>query len=266
MRIGFIGAGAMAGAILRGAVAAGAVTGTDVTVTSRTAASREALAAETGARATASAAEVVAASDVLVLAVKPYQLADVLAPLAGALAERRPVVVSVAVGVRLAELAAMAGDVPLVRVMPNVNVAVGAGLSGVCAAPDVTAEQRQAVLDLFGAVGEAVEIDEKLFPAFAAVAGSGPAFTATFVEALARAALRHGMPKDVAVRIATATVGGTARLLTDRGLTPPALVDQVTSPGGTTIAGLCAMEDAGFSAAVVRGVGAAVDRDAQISG
>lgn len=266
MSIGFVGAGAMAGAIVRGAVTSGRVAGPDLVVTSRTPASREALAAEVGARAVASPAEVVGGCDLVVLAVKPHQLGEVLASVADVVAHRRPVLVSVAAGVRLAELGRLLGrpGVPLVRVMPNVNVAVGAGISGMCAGPGVTDDHRRAVTELFGAVGEVVELEERLFPAFTAVAGSGPAFTATYVEALARAGLRHGLPKALALRLATTMVAGTVRLLTEQELTPPQLVDRVSSPGGTTVAGLCALDEAGFPAAVVRAVSAAVARDAEL--
>lgn len=264
MKVGFVGAGSMAGAIARGVVKAGVVPGTDIVITSRTPATRTALATTVGGRAAWDATEVAQEVDVLVLAVKPHQVIEVLTPLREVLAQHSPLVVSVAAGVRLEQLAAMAPRTPMVRAMPNVTVELGAGVTALCATPETTADQRRAAVTLFEAVGTVVELDERVFPAFTAVAGSGPAFTATFVEALARAAVRNGIPKTQAVHVATQMLLGSARMLLESVVTPTELADMVASPGGTTIAGLCAMDEAGFSPAVLRGVQAAIERDRQM--
>lgn len=155
----------------------------------------------------------------------------------------------------------------VIRVMPNVNAMVSAGMAAVCGNAHATADQVGLVVDLFRGVGQVIELPEKDFSTFTAVASSGPAFVFTFIEALARAALKHGVPKPLAVRIATQTVLGSAQLLLARaedGVTPADLVDMVSSPGGTTVAGLVAAEEAGFSPAVVRAVEATIARDKEL--
>ncbi|GAA4423244.1 pyrroline-5-carboxylate reductase [Georgenia halophila] len=268
MKVGFIGAGNMAGAIVRGAVAGGALDAQDVAVTSAHGRSAEALAAETGVTALADNTELVewtGPGGLVVVAVKPYLFADVLEPLRGALAENGSLVVSLAAGLTLDTLGSMLPEgQSVVRVMPNVNAMVGAGMAGVCGNEATSADQVSAVVDLFEAVGAATVLPERLFPAYAALAGSAPAWSSLYVEALARAAVKNGMPKAQAVSIASQMLLGTARTLLERELRPSELMDMVSSPGGTTIAGIVALEDAGFSAAVARGVQAAVDRDGEL--
>jgi len=137
----------------------------------------------------------------------------------------------------------------------------------VCGNARATEDQVARVVELFSAVGQAIELPEKHFSLFTALAGSGPAFTFSFIEALASAAVNHGLPKPLAVRVAAQTVLGSAGLVLDRaesGGTPATLRDMVSSPGGTTIAGLLAADDAGLSPAVVRAVDAAVARDREL--
>ncbi len=271
MTIGFIGAGTMAGAIVRGVTAAGVVAGDDVLLFDVHAPVAQALADDVGAAVAPSAEALVRDSDVVVLAVKPQVLHGVLDELAGAVGERRPLLVSIAAGITLAALEQHlpGADVPVVRVMPNVNAQVGAGMAAVCGNAAASAEDVARVVEIFGAVGEAVELPEHDFAVFTAIAGSSPAFVFTFVDALARGAVRGGMPKALATRIAAQAVLGSARMVLERaddGVTPADLVDMVCSPAGTTIAGVVAMEEAGFSPAVVRGVQAVVDRDRELAG
>lgn len=273
MRVGFIGAGNMAAALVRGILRSGQVPAEDVAVTSAHGHSARALARETGADVLASNEELVeqvGPGGVVVVAVKPHLVGAVLTPLADLLAEYGTLVVSVAAGTTLARLGELlAPGQPVVRAMPNVNAQVGAGVTAVCGNGNASDGQVDAVVGLFESVGTAVVLAERDFSAYTAIAGSAPAFAATFVDALARAAVRNGLPKAQAVRIATQTLEGTARLLLERagdGLTPAGLVDLVSSPGGTTVAGVVAMEEAGFSAAVVRGVQATVDRDRELGG
>lgn len=264
---GFIGAGNMAGAIVRGAVRAG-VDPRDLVVTDANPEASARLAGELGVRAVASNLDVVELCDYVVLAVKPQVLSSVLAEVRESLAERRPVVVSIAAGQSLEKLGRMLPPgLAVLRVMPNVNAMVSAGMAAVCGNDRATAEQVDVVLGLFRSVGEAIELPEKDFSTFTAVAASGPAFAFTFIEALARAALKQGVPKALAVRIAAQTVLGSAQLVLARaadGLTPADLTDMVSSPGGTTVAGLVAGEEAGFSPAVVRAVEATIARDKEL--
>ncbi|MFD1719742.1 pyrroline-5-carboxylate reductase [Georgenia deserti] len=268
MRVGFLGAGNMAGAIVRGAVVGGAVAADDLAVTSAHGSAR-ALSEETGVTALADNAELVrwvGPGGAVVVAVKPYLFAEVLEPLRAELAGAGSLVVSLAAGLTLERLESMLSDgQAVIRVMPNVNAMVGAGMAGICGNDAVRQDQLDAVVALFKSVGAATVLPERLFPAYAAIAGSAPAWTAAYVEALARAAVKNGMPKQQAVTIAAQMMLGTARTLLERELSPADLMDVVSSPGGTTIAGTVALEDAGFSAAAARAVQAAVDRDRELA-
>jgi len=271
MTIGFVGAGTMAGAIVRGITAAGLVPGSDVVLHDVAAPTAQRLADDVGARVADSATALVEECDVVVLAVKPQVLPAVLTDLRDAVAARRPLLVSIAAGISLAALEDLLGgaDVPVVRVMPNVNAMIGAGMAAVCGNEAASAADVARVVEVFAAVGDAVELAEKDFATYTAIAGSSPAFVFTFVDALARGAVRDGMPKALATRIAAQAVLGSARMVLERaddGVSPADLVDMVCSPGGTTIAGIVAMEEAGFSPAVVRGVRAVVDRDRELGG
>lgn len=268
---GFIGAGNMAGAIVRGTIAAG-TPATDVLLTSaHDSASR--LAAATGARHVPTAAELVAASDVVVLAVKPHVIPEVLGPLADALAARRPLVLSIAAGLSTERLAQMLpSGARVVRAMPNMAAAVGQSMTALAAGAAATPTDLQTARALMSTVGRVLVLAEKDFSAFTALAGSSPAFVFQFIEALARGGVAAGIPKAQAVEIVTQAVLGSALTVQaeaaktahadgERGRTPADLIDAVSSPGGTTVAGLVALERAGFSAAAVDGVQATIARD-----
>ncbi len=257
----------MAGAIVRGAVESTTVRGSSVVLHDAHAPAAHALADDTGARVVGSASELIEASDVVVLAVKPQVLPVVLEEIAEDVARQGPLVVSIAAGVTLDTIGAALPGARIVRVMPNVNALVGAGMAALCGNTAVGEEDLAAVEELFAAVGDVVRIAEKDFATYTAIAGSSPAFVFTFIDALARGAVREGMPKALSVQIAAQAVLGSARMVLERaeaGTTPADLADMVSSPGGTTIAGLVAMEEAGFSPAVIRGVRAVVDRDREL--
>lgn len=269
---GFIGAGNMAGAIVRGAVAGG-LAPDSVLVTSAHA-SAERLAAETGVRHVADAAELVRASDVLVLGVKPHIVPVVLEQVRGAVAERRPLVISLAAGLTLASLESMLPEgARVVRAMPNMAAAVRESMTALTAGKEAGEADLAAAEELLGAVGRTVRLEEKDFSAFIGLAGSSPAFVFAFIDALARAGVLGGIPKARAVEMVTQTVLGSAltvqaeaakRAETGAGRTPADLVDAVCSPGGTTVAGIVAMERGGFSTAVIDAFNATVARDREL--
>lgn len=266
---GFIGTGNMASAIVRGAVASGFLEGEDVVLFNPTAAKAEAIADDIGAQVVESAAAVVAASDVVVLGFKPGTFPEVLPTLAADLIARGTLVISIAAGLTLNRLVELlddgrGSDVAVVRAMPNVNALVGAGMTAVTANENVSEEDRALVLGLFGAVGQAVELEEKHFSAFTAIAGSSPAFAFLFIDSLARGALEAGLPKAIATQIAAQAVAGSARTVLATGTHPWTLIDQVCSPGGTTIAGLLALEENAFISTVVDAVRATVARDKEL--
>lgn len=269
--LGFIGAGSMGGAILRGVVAAELLPSPDIIFTRKSDDAARTLSTELGVTRAQTNVELIetVGSGVVVVGVKPYAVSEILTEIRGAAKDAGTVVVSVAAGTPIAKLeATLAKDQPIIRVMPNVNSQIGAGMSALCPNEHVTDEQLETVKRIFDSIGLTAIVEEKDFAAFSAIAGCSPAWTYTYIDALSRGALAAGLKKDDAVRMAAQAVMGSAQLVLDKlgTVKPAALVDQVTSPGGTTIAGLIAAEKAGFSNSVLAAVEAAIARDAEMSG
>ncbi|WP_175953751.1 pyrroline-5-carboxylate reductase [Schaalia sp. Marseille-Q2122] len=265
MRIGFIGAGSMVGAIARGAVAAG-MDGTSFLFTDARGVSAPALAAEVGGAVASSNEELAQQADLIILGVKPQAQGTVIAQIRKTLNQRDGVaVVSIAAGRSLDTMAQDFGAaVPLMRAMPNVNAQVGASMTALCANDTVTPAQREAARSLLSAVGSVIDIEEKDFPVFTALAGCSPAWVFQMIEAFGRAGVKYGLKKAQSVEIAATAILGSAQLMLEaasKGANPSTLIDQVTSPGGSTIAGLLAGEEAGLSTAIVHAVDAAVGHD-----
>jgi len=268
-RIGLLGAGAM-GEALAGGLAAAGVPKASLRAADPDPAQRERFRAATGVEVGPDNVALVRASDVVVIAVKPAVVPRVLAGLRkdGDDALAAPLWISIAAGVSLARLA---GDLPpgarIVRAMPNTPALVGAGATAFAANPAATPADRALAKALFESVGTAWEApDEALLDAVTGLSGSGPAYVFVFLEALADAGVRAGLPRDAAHRLACQTVLGAAKLALESGLHPGQLKDRVTSPGGTTIAGLARLEAKGFRAAVHEAVEAATRRSKELAG
>ena len=203
-------------------------------------------------------------SDVIFLAVKPQQMGRVTGGLAGKITADK-LVVSIAAGVRLAALAnALGAEVRLVRVMPNTPCLVGQGACGFCLGEKATEDDAALVEQLLGAVGVAYRLDEPLLDAVTGLSGSGPAFVYTIIEALSDGGVRMGLPRTVATALATQTVRGAAEMVAVTGEHTGVLRDRVTSPGGTTIAGIEVLESAGLRAALITAVEAATRRSVEL--
>lgn len=269
---GFIGAGSMADAIIRGAVASG-VRAQDLAITSAHDSARR-LAERTGAVHLENSAALARQCDAVVLAVKPHVVPDVLVQIHDAVAAHRPLVVSIAAGVTLERIESLLpSGTRVMRAMPNMAAAASESMTALAAGRSATREDLEDVRRLMSAVGRTVTMAEKNFSAFVGLAGSSPAFVLTFIEALARAGVMDGIPKAQAVEIVTQAVLGSARIVqveeTRRadgaaGRTPADLIDAVCSPGGTTVAGVVAMERSGFSSAVIDAFEATVARDREL--
>jgi pyrroline-5-carboxylate reductase len=263
-RIGFLGAGKMATALARGWLAAGLASADRLVASDPLPPARDAFATATGARATADNREVVAGSDVLVVAVKPQAMKALLAEVRPAVGPRH-LVVSVAAGVTLRQLAdGLGADRRLVRVMPNTPCLVGASASGYAAGEAATAADVALVDRLLNAVGRAYALPEGLLDAVTGLSGSGPAFVYVMIEALSDGGVRVGLPRDVATALAAQTVFGAAKMVLETNTHPGVLKDMVASPGGTTIAGLHALERGGLRAALMDAVEAATRRSAEL--
>jgi pyrroline-5-carboxylate reductase len=264
-RWGFIGSGKMATALVRGMIRAGTAAPGSIIVSDPVESARRNLAAEAGARAEHDNTRVAEASDVLVLAVKPQSMADVLAELKPAVGPGH-LVVSIAAGVTIGTVADGLGAEPrrLVRVMPNTPALIGEGASAYCLGPHARPEDEATVRSCLDAVGRSFRVAEPLLDAVTGLSGSGPAFVYTVIEALSDGGVRMGLPRDVATALAAQTVLGAARMVLETGLHPGVLKDQVTSPGGTTIAGLHALERSGVRAGLMNAVEAATLRSAEL--
>ena len=262
MRIGFIGSGRMASALLEGILRAEIARASDIVVTDKIAAAAESLAKHTGAGVRDSNAAVAKFAHALILCVKP---SDVQAALHEAGNLDGKLLISIAAGVPLRRLRAWApGNPRLIRVMPNTPALVGKGAAAFATADETTPEDIAATERIFGSTGIVVRVKEELLDAVTGVSGSGPAFVYTVIEALADGGVLMGLQREVALRLASQTVLGAAAMVIETGMHPAQLRDQVTSPGGTTIAGLEALEDAGLRSALISAVRAATERSGEL--
>jgi pyrroline-5-carboxylate reductase len=266
--IGLLGGGAMGEALAAGVLAAG-VPKNRVCAADPEVARRDHLARALGIRVSAGNADA-AASDVVVIAVKPGLVKSVLAALGGPnnAALAKPLWVSIAAGVSIATIeSALPAGARVVRAMPNTPALVRAGATAYTPNAACSAADRALAHALFAGVGLAWECpNESLLDAVTGLSGSGPAYVFVLLEALSDAGVRMGLPRDAATALATQTVLGSAKLAQETQRHPAALKDQVTSPGGTTIAGLERLEAGGFRAAVHEAVAAATKRSRELGG
>lgn len=265
LRWGFIGAGKMASALIQGMINAGRVGPEQIVASDPAESARSALAEHGGVSVTTSNLDVARRCQVVILAVKPQSMAGVLEELQPAMTAEH-LVISIAAGVPLDVMASGLGpDCRLVRVMPNTPALVGAGAAGYCLGPNATERDEQLVRACLESVGRCYRVPEALLDAVTGLGGSGPAFVYAMIEALSDGGVRVGLPRDVATGLAAQTVFGAARMVLETGLHPGVLKDQVTSPGGTTIAGLHALERRGFRAALMDAVESATHRATQLA-
>lgn len=259
--IGFLGAGKMATALAQGWIEAGLLAPDLARASDPVLAAREAFQSATRIATAAGNLEVIDTCDLLVLAVKPQSIQELLKEI-GAAVSSKHLLVSIVTGFTLGQFAAALGsDRRIVRVMPNTPCLVGASASAYAAAPSATGEDVALVDKLLNAVGRAFKVPENLLDAVTGLSGSGPAYVYTIIEALSAGGVRMGLPRDIATALAAQTVYGAAKMVLETGDHPGELRDMVTSPGGTTIAGLHAIERAhGLRAALMDAVEAATLR------
>ena len=259
-KIGFLGAGAMAEALAKGLLDGGLVKPAGIMM-SDVSQERLALVAERmGVGASRDNRQVAAWADVLIFAVKPHLVQQVAAE-AGQHLRPGSLVISIAAGITLADLERwLPQGAPVVRVMPNNPCQVQAGASALAAGSAAQAGHLELARQVFGAVGLALEVPERLLDAVTALSGSGPAYVYLFIEALSDAGVLVGLPRETAAALAVQTVLGSALMAKNSGRHPAQLKEMVTSPGGTTIAALLEMEEGGFRGTVMRAVEAACER------
>ena len=258
-KIGFIGTGNMGGAL---AIAVGKTDNT-VCLCDPSRERTEQLKALIGNNAEIMTSEEICQKcDVVFLGVKPQKLADLSAEIKDTLAERKsaPCLVSMAAGVSTERIAALFGDKPIVRIMPNTPASVGKGMILYCTGGNISSDVKNEVLNSLKLAGELDEIDERLIDAASAISGCGPAFVYMFIDALADGGVRCGLPRDKAIKYAAQTLLGAAEMVKTSDKHPDKLKDEVCSPAGSTIEGVAALENGGFRSLAIEAVSASYER------
>lgn len=262
MKLAFIGCGNMAGAIIKGITATSAVLPEDIFVFDTNTSKTQEMKDETGINIAGSAAQAAESADITVLAVKPNVQACVLKEIDSIVCKPGKTIVSIAAGKTISFIESnLSSDCAVIRVMPNINAKVGAACCAMCANEKATQEAKDFVKKVFSAVGEISELDESSFPLFGVIAGCAPAFSYMFIDAIARAGVKNGMSKDLALKFAAQTVMGSAKMVLESGEHPYKLTDMVCSPGGTTIEGVLSLQADGFENTVHNAVNKAVEKD-----
>ena len=263
--LGFIGTGNMATAIIKGVIASGMLKGEDIAVYDIAQEKAEALRKEYGLNVFCSENEIAEKCDKVILSVKPNVFPELLSKIDGGLKENNPLIISIAAGKTLEFISGyLSYEAKIVRVMPNINAKVGAAVSAYCGNDNVSDSELCFVKNLCESFGIAVNIEEKLFSTYSAIGGCSPAFAYMFIDSLARGAVKNGMPKAIALEVAAGAVLGSAKMILESEEHPWQLVDQVCSPGGTTIEGVTSLQNDGFESAVIDAVQAAIDKDKKL--
>jgi pyrroline-5-carboxylate reductase len=261
IKLGTIGGGVMGSAIISRLLMQGNYQSTEIIVSDPTLKQRELLQQTYGVQVTDDN-NLAAAAPVLLLAIKPQIFDRVVAALAPSTSSQ--LIISILAGVSIAQLETAFPDRAVVRAMPNTPATVGAGMTAIVTGSHVSTQNLELATQLFQAVGQVTTVPESLMDAVTGLSGSGPAYIAIAIEALADGGVAAGLPREIADRLALQTVLGTAQLLTESHLHPAQLKDRVTSPGGTTIAGVTKLEQAGFRAALIAAVTAAAQRSQEL--
>jgi pyrroline-5-carboxylate reductase len=253
----------MGSALLEGAVAAGAVDPGEISLHDAFAECAKSLAERVGATAAGTNGAVIEASEAVLLCTKPQDMLDMIRLLPPLTSSR--LFISIAAGLKIADLEEALGDAGrVIRVMPNTPAMVGKGASAISRGTGATDADAEFVTQILDAVGSVVEVPEKLLDAVTGLSGSGPAYVYTIIEALSDGGVLMGLPKDKALTLAAQTVAGAAEMVLQTGKHPAELRDQVTSPGGTTIAGLAAIENGALRATLMGAVHAATERSQEL--
>ena len=263
-KLGLIGAGNMARAIIAGAIGKNVIGAGSVFVCDIDENKLKKMTAELGVGATKSAPELVISSDIVILAVKPNVLGNVLLDIKDAIGDKP--MVSIAAGWSAAKIKGVAGnDKKVLRLMPNTPLMVGEGMTVFEAPSNLEAAEQAFVESVFAALGQIEHASTELMDAVTAVSGSGPAYGYMFIEALAAAGVKNGLPADSALKLATQTALGAAKMVAETGEDPGALKDAVCSPGGTTIQAVKSLEEDGFYDMISSAVGKAAARSKELA-
>ncbi len=265
-KIAFIGGGAMAEAIIKGVLQAGLLAPEAISVGNRTQKRCDYLQATYGVRALTDNARAVEGAELVIFAVKPQVAPVALTQELVAHIAPQAWVLSIMGSVSLAQLHDYAPGFPVVRTMPNTPLACGEGMTAICCDERVTEAMREDAATIFSSCGEVELVDESALEAITAISGCGPGYAFVIIDALADAGVRAGLPRALAIKLAAQTLAGSGKLCLASGLHPAQLRDQVTSPGGTTIAGIHALEKHGVRGAFYDAVMAVLARSKELQG
>lgn len=264
MKIGFIGLGNMAGAMIAGMLQKGIVMPGDIIGSAKTLATRERMAAGYGITVREKNSDVAAQADILILAVKPQFFAEVIAEIK-TVTPPQALIISIAAGKTIAWIEeAFDRQIKLVRCMPNTPALVGEGCTGICVNDKVSEEEKAYSVRLMESFGKASLVPERLMDALGALSGSSPAYVFMFIEAMADAGVAAGIPRAQAYELAAQAVYGSAKLVLESGRHPGELKDMVCSPGGTTIQGVRVLEEKGMRGAVIDALTACVEKSKEL--
>ncbi len=265
MRIGLIGCGRMGSALIKGAIEANVISASNILLHSRTAESAQVLSKNTSANITKNNAELAKHSTVILLGCKPAQVAPILSEIKNSV-NPETLIISIAAGISLNTMEAICNEgTRIIRVMPNTPSLIGFGAAGMAAGKCVTPTNINAAKTLFEAVGDVHIVEEFQLDAVTGLSGSGPAYVYNFIDSLAAQGVKEGLSYETALALASQTVVGAAKMIQTTGETPRDLINQVTSPGGTTLAGLAALSSHNFEQAVAAGMHAATERSREIA-
>lgn len=262
MKIGFIGCGNMASAIIKGIIKNKFISSECIYAYDIQEAALKSANEKYGINICLTQKAVVNCCDTVVLAVKPNVIAGVLSQISSALDEKNPLVISIAAGKTINYLeSCLENNHRIIRVMPNINAQVCESMSAYCANAYATDDDKMLVCEMLNSIGNLIELPESSFALFGVLGGCAPAYSYMFIDALARAGVKNGMKKCDAIKIAAQTVYGSAKMILESDEHPWQLIDNVCSPGGTTIEGIASLQSDGFEMAVHNAVDKALDKD-----
>ena len=255
----------MGSALIEGAINTGVVKAENVLLHSKSTTSAKALAQRCGATVAENNSHVARECGLVLLGCKPFQVLDILTEISAEL-PGNTVIISVAAGITLAKMEDTCPEgTRIIRAMPNTPSLIGLGATGISKGKNATAEDTSATQELLSSVGMVKQTTESQLDAVTGLSGSGPAYVYTFINELSKQAIKEGLSPEDALQLATQTVLGAAQMVKQSSMTPTTLINQVTSPGGTTLAGLQALTDTGFETSIAAGVHAATERSREIA-
>ena len=265
-KIAFIGGGAMAEAIIKGIIGSGMIAGSQIFVGEHTAERCNYLQDAYGVQAFTDNKQAVQEAELVILAIKPQVAPKALTADLVQEIKKDAFVLSIMGSVSISMLHDYVPGFPVIRTMPNTPLAVGEGMTAICCDENVTDEMLEAAKVIFGCCGEIEIVDESAIEAISAISGCGPGYAFVIIDALADAGVRAGLPRALAIKLAAQTLAGSGKMCIKTGMHPAQLRDQVTSPGGTTIAGIHALENHGVRGAFYDAVQAVLKRSNELQG